>query len=88
MVECGKAKREATCRNSFLNPCSSIGNAFEQYADALAAQVQNHQISEADAMTRFAEYKSKVILDSGRNAAIAASGSTTCVASGNTVNCF
>ena len=32
-----------------------------QYADALAMQVESHQITEAEAMARFAEYKTKTI---------------------------
>ena len=73
MVACGKSKREAYCHDVYFNNCTSMGNAFVQYADALAAQVQSHQITEADAMARFAEYKSKVILDAQRNEAPAAS---------------
>jgi hypothetical protein len=70
MVECGKAKRQAACEEH--HDCSDVGNAFVQYADALAAQVQSHQITEADAMARFAEYKTKLISDQQRNEAIAA----------------
>jgi hypothetical protein len=55
--------------------------------------VQTHQITEADAMARFAEYKTKLISDQQRNeaivgAGIAASEPKTCTAIGNTVNCF
>jgi hypothetical protein len=64
-----------------------------QYTDALVLQVESHQISEGDAMARFAEYKTKLISEQQRNAAIvgvgiAASGPKTCTAIGNTVNCF
>ena len=62
MVACGKSKREAYCHDVYFNTCSSMGNAFVQYADALSEQVQSHQITEADAMAKFAEYKSKVRL--------------------------
>ena len=58
MVACGKAKREAYC-HVYFNTCSSTENAFVQYADALAAQVQNHEITEADAIAKFAEYKTR-----------------------------
>jgi hypothetical protein len=82
---------QAACQEH--HDCSDVGNAFVQYADALVAQVQSHQITEADAMVRFAEYKTKLISDQQRNAAIvgagiAASGPHTCTAVGNTVNCF
>ena len=69
MVECGKQKRAAACQNT---ECSAIGNAFVQYADALAMQVTNHEISEAEALQRFAQYKTQVISDAQRNRAIAA----------------
>ena len=68
MVECGKAKRATACEEK--HDCSDVGNAFVQYADALAAQVRSHQITEADAMARFAEYKTKLISDQQRNAAL------------------
>ena len=45
-----------------------------QYADALAAQVQNHEITEADAMAKFAEYKTRTINDVARNDAIVGAG--------------
>jgi hypothetical protein len=97
MVQCGKAKREEACHKDFWNGCTSVGNAFEQYADALAAQVQNHEITEADAMAKFAEYKTRTINDVARNDAIvgagiaassAASRPKTCTAIGNVVNCY
>jgi hypothetical protein len=70
MVRCGKLQRELVLSK---NPWSrsDVGNAFEQYADALAAQVESHQITEADAWARFAEYKTKLISDQQRNEAIA-----------------
>jgi hypothetical protein len=54
--------------------CSSIGNAFVQYADALGTQVTARQISEAEAMRQFAEYKTRLITDVGRNQAIDEAG--------------
>jgi hypothetical protein len=99
MVECGKAKRQASCSKDFWDGCSSVGNAFVQYADALAMQVQNHEISEADAMAKFAEYKTRTINDVARNEAIedsaaaaAAAGAyrrpMTCNTIGGVTNCF
>lgn len=70
MVECGKAKRQAACQEH--NTCSDVGNAFVQYADGLAAQVRGHEISEADAMTRFADYKTRTIQSAQQIAATAA----------------
>ena len=91
MVECGKEKRNATCQEA--NACTAVGNAFVQYADALAMQVKNRQITEAEALKQFAEYKTKVLGDVRRDRAIiaagaAASGPSTCTLIGNTVNCF
>jgi hypothetical protein len=90
-----QGERSAACEEK--HDCSDIGNSFVQYADALVAQVQSHQISEADAMARYAEYKTKVNSDQQRNAAIegagaaaaaAASAPKTCTAVGNVVNCY
>jgi hypothetical protein len=86
MVQCGKRARNEACQK-FYN-CSSVGNAFVQYADALAMQVESHQITEAEAMARFAEYKTKTIQDAQRNQAIANSNDIYCTATGNTVSCF
>ena len=73
MVRCGKMEREAALEK-YHQTGSDVGNAFEQYADALAAQVENKQITDADAWARFAEYKTKVINDTGRNQAIRDAG--------------
>ena len=95
MVQCGKTQRTATCEKA--QNCSTLGDAFVQYADGLAMQVQNHEISEGEARTRFAQYKTQVISDVRRDqtvaaagiaAGAAASGPKTCTAIGNTVNCF
>jgi hypothetical protein len=95
MVECGKANRNASCEAA--NNCTSTGNAFVQYTDALALSVRNKEISEAEALRRFAEYKTKIIGDVQRNAATIAAGVAagaagnaprTCIRNGNTVNCF
>jgi hypothetical protein len=60
MAQCGKQARNEACQK--FSSCSSVGNAFARYADALAAQVESHQITEADGMARFAEYKTKTRL--------------------------
>jgi hypothetical protein len=95
MVECGKQKRTAACQQA--NECTAVGNAFVQYADALAMQVQNKQITEADALKQFAEYKTTLLGNVRRDQAIVAagvaaasgpSGPTTCTRTGNTVTCF
>jgi hypothetical protein len=47
MSECGKQKRLAYCQPK--NACSAEGNAFMQYADALALSVKNKEMTEAEA---------------------------------------
>jgi hypothetical protein len=91
MVECGKQKRMAVCQAA--SDCSAVGNAFVQYADALAMQLKNGEISEGEAQRRFAEYKTQLLSDARRDqaivaAGIAAGGPKTCTANGNVVNCF
>jgi hypothetical protein len=89
MVECGKEARYAECTPH--NNCSSSGNAFVQYAHALVLSVKNKEMTEAEAMRRFAEYKTEVIGGIRRDQAIiaagaAASGPTSRTKIGNTVN--
>ena len=91
MVECGKETRNAGCQEA--KECSAAGTAFVQYADALAMQVKNRQITEAEALKQFAEYKTQLLGNVRRDQAIiaageAASGPTTCTRIGNSVNCF
>lgn len=91
MVECGKQKRNAVCQAA--SACSAAGNAFVQYADALAMRVNNKEISEGQAQQLFAEYKTQVMSGLRRDQAIvaagvAAGGPTTCTRIGNTVNCY
>lgn len=71
-------------------PCTAEGNALVQMADALAMSVRNNEMSEAEALRRFAEYKTGVIVAHNRDGAIAAAGRgpSTCVRNGNTVSCF
>jgi hypothetical protein len=72
-----------------------MGDAYVQYADALAMKVTNHEISEGEARERFAQYKTQLLIDARRNAAIIAGGIAagashpmTCNTIGNTTNCF
>jgi hypothetical protein len=51
MVECGKQKRSAYCQT--VGGCSPTGNAFVDYADALATSVRKKQMTEAEAQRRF-----------------------------------
>jgi hypothetical protein len=91
MAECGKQKRMAYCTEH--NNCSSSGTAFVQYTDALVLSVKNKEMTEAEALRRFAEYKTTFFANTRRDAAIvaagaaAASGPTTCTQIGNTVTC-
>jgi hypothetical protein len=91
MVGCGKEKRIAACEA--VKQCSPEGNAFMQYADALAMQVKSRQVTEAEALKQFAEYKTELLGGVRRNQAIvaagaAAAGPRTCTQIGNTVNCY
>jgi hypothetical protein len=90
MAECGKRQRMAYCTEH--NNCSSSGTAFVQYTDALVLSVKNKEMTEAEALRRFAEYKTTFFANARRDAAIvaagaAASGPTTCTQIGNTVTC-
>src|SRR4029077_9875530 len=55
MAECGKHKRLAECVPS--NACSPEGNMFMDYIDALVLSVKKKELTEAEAMRRYAEYK-------------------------------
>ena len=90
MAECGKQKRMAYCTDH--NNCSLAGTAFVQYTDALVLSVKNKEMTEAEALRRFAEYKTTILTNARRDEAIvaagaAASGPTTCTRVGNTVTC-
>jgi hypothetical protein len=56
MAECGKQKRLAECVPN--NSCSPEGTAFMEYVDTLALSVKTKKLTEAEAMRRYAEYKS------------------------------
>jgi hypothetical protein len=72
MAECGRQKRLAECVPS--NTCSPEGTAFMEYVDSLALSVKSKKMTEAEAMRRYAEYKS--------------GGASTCTAVGNAVKCY
>jgi hypothetical protein len=55
MAECGRQKRLAECVPN--NTCSSEGNMFMQYIDALVLSVKKKEMTEAEAMRRYTEYK-------------------------------
>ena len=87
MAECGTAECMAN------NTCSPEGNAFVQFSDALVLSVKNKEMTEAEAMRRYAEYKTSTLGGIRRDQAIvaagvAASGPTSCTRIGNTVNCY
>jgi hypothetical protein len=72
MAECGRQKRLAECVPS--NTCTSEGTAFMEYVDSLVVSVKNKKMTEAEAMRRYAEYKS--------------GGASTCTTVGNAVKCY
>jgi len=91
MAECGKEARNAEC--AAHNACSTVGTTFVQYTDAFVLSVKNKEMTEAEAMRRYAEYKTEVVSGIRRDQAIiaagaAASGPTSCTKIGNTVNCY
>jgi hypothetical protein len=56
MAECGRQKRLAECVPT--NSCSPEGTVFMDYVDSLALSVKSKKLTEAEAMRRYAEYKS------------------------------
>jgi hypothetical protein len=80
------------------NNCSSVGTAFVQFTDSLVLSVKNNEMTEAEAMRRYAEYKTTMLSGIRRDEAIeaagaavaagAAAGGSTCTKIGNTVNCY
>ncbi|MFZ0236228.1 MAG: hypothetical protein WBX95_09290 [Xanthobacteraceae bacterium] len=71
IAECGRQKRLAKCVPN--NTCSPEGTVFMEYVDSLALSVKNKKMTEAEAMRRYAEYKS--------------GGASTCTAVGDAVKC-
>lgn len=75
MAECGKQRRTAYCQApETATFCGAEGTAFVQYVDALAQSVQNHEISDAQALQRFAEYKTTIFQGLRQNRATVAAG--------------
>jgi hypothetical protein len=72
MAECGRQKRLGECVPS--NTCTPEGTAFMEYVDSLVVSVKNKKMTEAEAMRRYAEFKS--------------GGASTCTAVGNAVKCY
>jgi hypothetical protein len=72
MAECGRQRRLAECTTS--NTCSPEGTVFMEYVDSLALSVKNKKMTEAEAMRRYAEYKS--------------GGASTCTPAAGTVKCY
>jgi hypothetical protein len=71
MADCGRQKRLAQCVPD--NTCSPEGTAFMEYIDSLALSVKTKKLTEAEAMRRYAEYKS--------------GGASTCTQVGQSVKC-
>jgi len=71
MAECGKQKRLAECVPN--NTCSPEGTTFMEYVDSLVLSVKSKKMTEAEAMRRYAEYKS--------------GGTSTCARLGTSVQC-
>src|SRR3974390_2683870 len=55
MAECGRQKRLAECVPN--NTCSPEGNMFMEYVDTLVLSVKMKELTEAQAMRRYTEYK-------------------------------
>jgi hypothetical protein len=72
MADCGRQKRLAECVPN--NNYSPEGTTFMEYVDSLGLSVKNKKMTEAEAMRRYAEYKS--------------GGASTCTAVGNAVKCY
>ena len=56
MAECGRRKRLAACEPN--NTCSPEGIMFMQHIDSLVLSVKKEELTEAEAMRRYREYKS------------------------------
>jgi len=72
IAECGRQKRLAECVPN--NTCSPEGTTFMEYIDSLALSVKENKMTEAEAMRRYAEYKS--------------GGTSTCTQVGDTTKCY
>jgi hypothetical protein len=56
MAECGRQRRLAECTAN--NTCTPEGTMFMRYIDALVLSVKKKELTEAEAMRRYTEYKS------------------------------
>ena len=72
IAECGRQKRLAECVPN--NACSPEGTTFMEYVDSLALAVKTKKMTEAEAMRRYAEYKS--------------GGASTCTSVGTALKCY
>jgi len=63
MAECGRRKRLAACEPN--NTCSPEGTMFMQYVDSLVLLVKKKELTEAEAMRRYTEYKSGTVAPVG-----------------------
>jgi hypothetical protein len=98
MVACGKQRRMAYCQQH--NNCTPDGNAYVQYADALALAVERRQMTESDAQMKLVEYRTSQVnqirtlaiqqqaANAQTRAAINQSGPVTCTRSFNSVTCY
>jgi hypothetical protein len=87
VAACGKARQLAACSGT-LAGCSATRTAIMQYADTLSAQVANREITDAEAMRRFIEFKTTQLnVQRHLEATAAASGPTTCNKIGNSMIC-
>jgi hypothetical protein len=55
MAECGRQKRLAECVPN--NTCSPEGSMLMEYVDTLVLSVKKKELTEAEAMRRYREYK-------------------------------
>ncbi len=55
MAESGRQKRLAACVSN--NTCWPEGNIFMEYIDTLVLSVKKKELTEAEAMRRYTEYK-------------------------------
>jgi hypothetical protein len=90
IAACGKQRRNAACQAN--KTCSSIGNSVVAFADSLALSVTRREMTEAEAMRRWAEFKitqerAQHQLDLQAAAADNANRPISCQRTGNFVYC-
>jgi hypothetical protein len=91
MVDCGKRARAVGCAEA--RSCSTNGDTYAAYADALAAQVRAREITDAQARVKLVEFRSKLVSDQRtadyhQAAVAAATAPVTCNRIGNTTTCY